>query len=80
MSKRGAADANLRGKPVDDIAAALTRQRVPFVFVTGYGRTSLPGAFAKSAILPKPFTDRQLVEAVKALLISQAATVRLGLE
>ena len=29
-------DGNLHGKPVDEIAAALARRNVPFVFVTGY--------------------------------------------
>jgi len=30
-------DGNLNGRPVDDIAAALTRRKVPYAFVTGYG-------------------------------------------
>jgi CheY-like chemotaxis protein len=42
-------DANLHGKPVDNIAAALTRRRVPFVFVTGYGPASLPLSFWQGA-------------------------------
>ena len=70
-------DANLRGRPVGDIAAALTRRRVPFVFVTGYGRESLPEAFAKAPMLPKPFTEAQLLEAAADLVDRRAATVRL---
>jgi CheY-like chemotaxis protein len=61
-------DANLRGRPVGDIAAALTRRRVPFVFVTGYGRESLPEAFAKAPMLGKPFTEAQLLEAAAGLV------------
>jgi len=61
-------DANLRGHPVDDIAAALTRRRVPFVFVTGYGRESLPHAFSRVAMLSKPFSVQQLLDAADQLV------------
>jgi hypothetical protein len=50
-------DGNLHGKPVGDIAAALVRKRVPFLFVTGYGRDALPEGFGKVAILSKPFSS-----------------------
>ncbi|MGE4429943.1 MAG: response regulator [Sphingobium sp.] len=30
-------DGNLHGKPVDDVAAELSRRSIPFLFVTGYG-------------------------------------------
>jgi len=58
----------LHGKPVDEIAAALTRLRVPFLFVTGYARESLPQAFRKAALLSKPFTQKQLLEAAAGLV------------
>jgi signal transduction histidine kinase/DNA-binding response OmpR family regulator len=67
-------DANLRGHPVDDITAALAARNVPFLFVTGYGRESLPHAFAKTAVLSKPFGLEQLVAAV-TLLVEVPATV-----
>ena len=38
-------DANLNGSTVEGIAAELTRRGVPFAFVTGYGRDSLPKPF-----------------------------------
>lgn len=60
-------DANLHGKPVDAIAAALTRKSIPFVFVTGYGRESLPESFRRAAVLSKPFSDKQLLDAIIAL-------------
>jgi CheY-like chemotaxis protein len=56
-------DANLGGRPVDDIAAALTRQHVQLVFVTGYGQEILPQAFAVAPMLSKPFSQRQLLDA-----------------
>jgi signal transduction histidine kinase/DNA-binding response OmpR family regulator len=68
-------DANLRGQPVDDVAAALTRKRVPFVFVTGYGREALPESFARSAILKKPFTEEQLLQATAELLAKPPTSI-----
>ena len=57
-------DGNLHGRPVDAIAAALTRRNIPFVFITGYGREGLPSAFGHIAVLTKPFGREQLLEAV----------------
>jgi CheY-like chemotaxis protein len=68
-------DANLRGHPVDEIAAALVARNVHFLFVTGCGRESLPRAFAKTAVLSKPFSQEQLIAAV-TLLVEAPATVR----
>jgi len=61
-------DANLHGQPVENIAAALTRHRIPFVFITGYGRAGLPAAFQQAPLLAKPINDDQLLEAVTALI------------
>ena len=61
-------DGNLRGRPVDDIAAALTRRAISFAFVTGYGRESLPRAFGNAAMLSKPFTRGQLLDAATQLV------------
>lgn len=70
-------DANLKGRPVDDIAAALTRRKVPFVFVTRYGRESLPRAFATAPLLAKPFSEAQLLEAATQLVERGGKVVRL---
>jgi hypothetical protein len=70
-------DANLCGEPVDKIAAALTRHNVPFLFVTGYGSASLPPAFGKAALLAKPFSHQQLVEAAARLIDQRGNVVRL---
>lgn len=61
-------DGNLRGEPVDAVAAALTRRGVPFLFVTGYGRESLPAAFRQVPIVGKPFTPPQLLAAATRLV------------
>jgi PAS domain S-box-containing protein len=70
-------DGNLHGQPVDEIASALTRHNVPFVFVTGYGRDSLPRAFQHVALVNKPFSPPQLLEAAAMLLARGADVIRL---
>lgn len=69
-------DANLGGESVDEVAAALVRRNIPFVFVTGYGRESLPPGFSQAPLLTKPFNDSQLIDAV-LLLLAQPAGLRL---
>jgi signal transduction histidine kinase/DNA-binding response OmpR family regulator len=68
-------DANLRGQPAGDIAAALTRKCIPFVFVTGYGREALPAGFAQARVLKKPFIERELLETA-ALLVRDITRVQ----
>jgi PAS domain S-box-containing protein len=70
-------DGNLRGQKVDEIAAALTRRNIPFLFVSGYGRESLPRAFRNAAVLSKPFSPEALVEAAARLVQPAADVVRL---
>ena len=48
-------DGNLRGRPVDGVAAALADRGVPFVFISGYGRESLPRGFNSAPLLSKHF-------------------------
>ncbi|MGE0458955.1 MAG: PAS domain S-box protein [Bauldia sp.] len=60
-------DANLNGRPVDEIAAALTAADVPFVFTTGYERSALPRSFQGAELLRKPFSEEQLLAAIAAL-------------
>jgi PAS domain S-box-containing protein len=60
-------DANLAGRPVDSLATALKQRNIPFAFLTGYGRGSLPQAFRQAPLLSKPFTPQQLLKAVGSL-------------
>ena len=73
-------DANLCGRPVDEIAAALTRKGVPFAYVTGYGRESLPVAFASAAILTKPFSPQQLIDAAAELVDAREDVLSIAAE
>ena len=61
-------DANLHGRPVAEIAAALTRSKIPFVFITGYGRAALPDSFKQAPVLSKPVTDEQLLAAITSIV------------
>jgi PAS domain S-box-containing protein len=70
-------DGNLRGKPVGDIAAALVRRKVPFLFVTGYGRDALPEGFGNVGILSKPFSREHMLEAVAQFPPKPSTVVRL---
>lgn len=60
-------DANLHGEVVDDIAAELTRRKVPFLFVSGYGRENLPRDFVHVPVVGKPFVPDALIEAISRL-------------
>lgn len=61
-------DANVRGRPVGDIAGALSARGIPFAFATGYGRSALPAGFQEQRMLAKPFTSEDLVATIDMLL------------
>jgi PAS domain S-box-containing protein len=70
-------DANLAGDPVDELAAALTRRKVPFAFVTGYGRDALPQGFREAAMIGKPFTEKALLATIERIVERGADVVPL---
>lgn len=70
-------DANLHGEPIDEVAAALVDARIPFAYVTGYGRESLPAGF-EAPIIAKPFDATQLVAATRQLLDKPGGTEAAG--
>jgi DNA-binding response OmpR family regulator len=61
-------DANLHGESVEPVAAALTQRRIPFLFVSGYGRVFLPERFLDAPLLSKPFEPAELIRRVRQLL------------
>jgi CheY-like chemotaxis protein len=66
-------DANLSGEPIDAVAQALGERRIPFAYVTGYGRESLPPAHP-APIVPKPFDAELLLAAARRLLAAASGT------
>ena len=57
-------DVNLGGERIDSLADLLMAQRVPMVFVTGYGASEVDRRFA-APVLQKPFDECQLVQAIE---------------
>jgi PAS domain S-box-containing protein len=70
-------DVNLSGHRVDELATALTKKNIPFAFVSGYGRESLPSGFHEAMLLKKPFSQERLIGMVELLLYQADAIVRL---
>jgi len=65
-------DGNLHGQRADAVAEMLVQKGVPFAFVTGYGRASLPNGFGDIPILGKPFTESQLLRIALGLVSSKS--------
>jgi PAS domain S-box-containing protein len=66
-------DVNLAGEPVHELAAALREKRIPFAFVTGYGREALPAGFQDAVMLGKPFLPEDLISTVQKVTAAAAA-------
>jgi hypothetical protein len=67
-------DVNLAGVRTDDLAATQAHDKVPSAFLTGYGRESLPVAFASAPLVPKPFMAKHVLGTVSELLVIEAAS------
>jgi two-component sensor histidine kinase/DNA-binding response OmpR family regulator len=61
-------DMNLNGEIVYPLAELLTQQRVPFLFVTGYGQHSLDPRFTRVPVLQKPVVQDELAGALNQVL------------
>jgi CheY-like chemotaxis protein len=70
-------DANLAGDPVDALAAALVRRKIPFAFVSGYGREGLPEAYRQATLIKKPFQRQRLIDAVRQMTETTSTVVPL---
>lgn len=66
-------DANLHGRSVGEVAAALVEQGVPFAFATGYDKDGLPEGFRSRPILAKPAGPEQVVEMAGCLIAASAS-------
>lgn len=64
-------DINLGGKQSFPIAEALEARGIPYVFLTGYDRSSLPLAFQHRFGLQKPFRMSALQQALEKLQRSE---------
>lgn len=60
-------DINLAGDAVYPVAEALAEMDIPFAFLTGYGAFGVPAEFSHAIVLHKPFSERDVSEAVESL-------------
>ena len=60
-------DVNLNGREVYPVAEALSARRIPFAFITGYGRDGLREPYRGSPTLAKPFLERELKTLLEAI-------------
>lgn len=60
-------DVNVRGEEVFPVADVLSARGIPYAFLTGYGRESLPVGLLSQRILSKPFRADALVATVRAM-------------
>lgn len=61
-------DVNLGGQLVFPAAEILRERQIPFVFSTGYGRSGLPPEFRDQPVIGKPFSRRELQQAIASTL------------
>lgn len=61
-------DINLGGVAIFPLAEKLAQDRVPILFISGYGRDGLSDAWATYQVLQKPLTLFQLEGAVREAL------------
>jgi CheY-like chemotaxis protein len=61
-------DVNLGGERVFAVADSLRSSAVPFVFVTGYGRSALTAAYDQHPMIQKPFEPRSFGATLAAKL------------
>lgn len=58
-------DIDLHGQTSFEVAAALNRRGIPFVFVTGYGDASIPDAWRQVPLLGKPFRRHDFLQTLE---------------
>jgi DNA-binding response OmpR family regulator len=69
-SRFGAAvlDVNVAGESVSPIAEALEKEKIPFVFASGYGARGIEARWSGRPVLEKPFAAQDLRLALLASL------------
>jgi CheY-like chemotaxis protein len=60
-------DINLAGTISFDLADELTRRGIPFVFTTGYDRSTIPERYRNVPHWPKPFDVVRLVDSLSGV-------------
>lgn len=63
-------DVNIGGTLVFPAARILAERGVPILFATGYGRDGLPPEWQDHKVIMKPYTQRDVAEALSELVTS----------
>ena len=58
-------DLNIAGELVYPVADALAKHGLPYIFATAYGASSLEAPYQSRLVLQKPFSRRQLLQAMQ---------------
>jgi CheY-like chemotaxis protein len=66
-------DVNLAGSDAYTVAEHLSREQIPFIFATGYGREGISNRWARRPVIQKPFQFEGLEQALRAALDDKAA-------
>lgn len=66
-------DINLRNDTVYPVADILRARNIPFAFLSGYNKESIPDRFDGGRLLRKPFQTKDLVGIVGIMLIKDGA-------
>lgn len=61
-------DVNIGGETVFTIAEKLDAAKIPFVFITGYGREGVHGRWANYEVLQKPLTVQEFEQGLRRAL------------
>lgn len=61
-------DANLMGDLATEVAHALRKRGIPFLFLTGYSSSQLPEDMRSEVVIEKPASEKDVVAAVLRLL------------
>ena len=69
-------DVNLGNDRCFPIADCLRERGVPFAFMTGYGKEGLPPEYHAVPRLPKPFTEREVLQLMARWFDSRTAPGR----
>ncbi len=67
-------DVNLGGERVDPVADELSARKIPFLFLTGYGRAGIAERFPAATVVTKPFEDAHFLAAVSRVLLTERST------
>ena len=62
-------DVNVAGEKVYPLAEALAARRIPFLFVSGYGRNAIPHDRPAWRVCEKPFKEEELLAMLEQVIL-----------